>query len=424
MTPTEQAERDWATVFLLLRSVPLSSATVIPDHFGDHKVATWYRKALRAGDWIDPAEIGVDLDDLNDLTSRMVGRTHVPELERRIVEGWAVRRTTLACADFCDSVRGEGAESFHVASSRLLEALTEAQAGMPVSSVSHAKAGADTIADWLTAAQAPEPRAIPLPWTKLHAHTHGLPRKKVVIVGGRSSEHKTTAARSMAAYAADKGFRVLYWTAEDNMGDLAGRTIADRVGYVTTTALATGGWPGGTRPTGMGWANFTGGCESHLKGAIGKNLRYLDTSAPRRHKVLSTLRAEAARGLDLAVFDFVQLIRPDDDRDRVTPEWWRETLSLLNGVAQECNLSMVLVSQIEKTGSKESGDANRLPRAIEMPFGAQLWQGAYGVIMAGFEGDKFKLRLEKWKSAQAKNGKDGQVVIVLDVEPMYDRIVE
>lgn len=429
MNAYNAAEHDWAAYYLLLRGLPLSSSSVSPNHFGDHRVATWYRKALRAGDWIDGGEdLGITLDELNDLTSRSVAKSMVPELERRIVEGWAIRRTRMACAAFMDSTRN-GGEAFDAACQALLEALTEAQAGMPVQSISHAKAGADTIAGWLEAAQAPEPRAIPLPWSKLSDHTHGLPRKKVIIVGGRSSEHKTTVARTWAAHAASKGFRVLYWTAEDCAGDIAGRTIADACGYVTTTALATGGYPNDRRPTKFEWDNFTSKAEAHLHGNVGKHLRYLDTSAPRRHQVLTTLRAEAARGLDMAVFDFLQLCRPDDDRTRVTPEWWRETLSLLNGVAQDCDLALVLVSQIEKTGSATSEEANRLPRAVEMPFGAQLWQGCYGCVMVGFEGEQLMLRIEKWKSAAAKHGSDesgkrGQRRMRLEVDPQYDRIQE
>lgn len=432
MNETRDAELDWAVHYLVLRRAPLACSTVTPEHIGAHEaVHSWAKAAVRLGDWVREDELGIGLGPaglahLDELSSRRhyVVDAAMPEVERRIVQGWAVRRTTAACDGFLAAVRRGLPDGYDNAARSLLEALTEAQAGMPVSSVSHAKAGADAVADWLTAARAPEPRALPLPWPKLHAHTHGLPRKKVVIVGGRSSEHKTTVARSIAAHAADKGFRVLYWTAEDATVDIAGRTIADRAGYVTTTALATGGWPNGRRPTEFDWNTFTAKVTENLEGNVGKFLRYLDTSAPRRHQVLATLRAEAARGLDAWVFDFAQLIRPDNDRTPVTPEWWRETMSLLCALAQETNTAGLLVSQIEKTGSKESGEANRLPRAIEMPFGAQLWQGSYGVIMAGFEGNKFKLRLEKWKSAEAKNGKDGQIVIPLHVEPAHDRIAE
>lgn len=424
MTPAQTAEQDWAAYYLLLRGAPLSQSAVLPDHFGTPEIAGWYRAARKIGNWVHFDELGIDTDTSVKLTQRVVLPTHVPELERRITEGWALRRTQSACAAFLDSTRGEGAASFQEASQRLLEALTEAQSGMPVSSVSHGIAGKDAIAEWLESAQATEPRAIPLPWPKLHGHTHGLPRKKVTIVGGRSSEHKTTTARSWAVHAADKAFRVLYWTMEDNTGDLAGRTIADRVGYVDTTALATGGWPREHRPTGDEWSAFLGRAEKHLEGNVGRYLRYLDTSAPRRHQVLTALRAEAARGLDMVVLDFVQLIRPDDDRTRVTPEWWRETLSLLNGVAQDCDLVALLVSQIEKTGSATSEEANRLPRAVEMPFGAQLWQGTYAIVMVGFEKNELKLKIEKWKSAEAKHGNEGQVVIGLRVDPKQDRITE
>lgn len=419
------AETDWAAFYLLQRGAPLKCATVTPDHFGTHRVAQWYRAALRLGDWVRFDELGITVDESVALTDHLVLPRDVPEIERRIVSGWALRHARTATATFMDATRGEGADNFEGAAQGLLEALTEAQAGMPVASLPHATVVSKTLEGWLEAARAPEPRALPLPFEKLQAHTHGLPRKKVVIVGGRSSEHKTTVARTWAVHAADKAFRCLYWTMEDANEDIAGRTVADRCGFVTTTALATGGWPTkGLRPTHDQLQGFFHAVESHVAGNVGTKLRHLDTHSPRRHQVLTTLRAEAARGLDMAVLDFVQLMRPDDDRTRVSPEWWRETLSLLNGVAQDCDISLVLVSQIEKAGSSASEEDKRLPRAIEMPFGAQLWQGSYGVVMVGFEGEQLKLKLEKWKSAGAKHGKGGQVVLRLQVDAAHDRIVE
>ena len=419
MNETQQAEYDWANYYLVARVGPLSATTVVPEHFGQHDVATWYRRALERGAWVDSEEIGIPLGKAVEITARCILSSVIPEVERRIVLGWAVRQASLACADFSDRVRSNP-DDFEAASQKLLQALTEAQAGMPVDSVPHAKAGADAIANWLTEAQAPEPRAIPFPWETVHQHTHGLPRKKLVFVGGRSSEHKTTFARSIAVHAATKGFRVLYWTLEDNTADIAGRTIVDATGFPTTTALATGGWPRETRPTHDELSTAFAKTTAHLEGAVGKNLRYLDRSNPTRQHVIATIRAEAARGLDLFVGDFVQLVQPDDPRHRVDDSWWRTTCALLSGLAQDLDIAMLWVSQIEKTGTKESAEAKRLPKAVEMPYGAQLFQGCYGCIMVGFEGERFKAVMEKWKSAKARGG----VEVPLVVEPKFDRIVE
>lgn len=424
MTPAQQAERDWAAYYLLQRSAPLSAAGVTPDHFGDPRVAGWYRTARKLSDWVRFDELGITTDQCVDLTGRLVQTRDIQEVERRIVEGWALRRTRAACATFLDSTRGEGATTFDDASQALLEAVTEAQAGMPCDSVTYAEAGRTAISEWIEAARATAPRAIPLPWPKLHRHTHGLPRKKIVAIVGRSSEHKTSAARAFAAHGADKSFRVLYWTMEDANEDIAGRTIADRVGYVNTTALATGGWPHGRKPTDLDLKPFLADAATHLNGTIGTHLRLMDEAAPRRHRVITALLAEAARGLDMVVLDFVQLIRPDDDRTRITPEWWRETLSLLNDVAKRCDLAIVVVSQLEKVGSAASEQESRLPRAIEMPFGAQMWQGTYGILAIGFEGNRLRCKIEKWKSAEAKHGQEGQVAINLNVDPAHDRITE
>ncbi len=165
--------------------------------------------------------------------------------------------------------------------------------------------------------------------------------------------------------------------------------------------------------------------------------------------MLTEIKAEAARGTVAFFGDFIQLVRPDNPRQPATNDWWREAIAAFAGLAKTLGIVIVWTSQIEKTATKESSGENRVPRGIEMPFGAVIRQGAYGCLMVGMSqsatrsAEKFSaigkpgeaaaptagspyltIEVDKWKSAGNVDHCGDDARYIFDVDPAHDRLIE
>lgn len=367
-------------------------------------------------EWVEKI---TSLGRLTDATSA----SNVVASSTRLKEHYAVRKALEACDEFQRRASRDPKLSLV---SELVGSLAEAEGQGPVRSRTHEEVGKEVMTDWASSISSPvKTKTLELPWPGLQAHTGGWVIGKLHLIGGRSSEHKTTVARCCAEHLASQGIRVCYWTAEDSDRDISARTIANTNSILTTQALSRGELP----------RQMTEGClervfteaTASVEGPTGKHMRILDDPNPRLSSVLSSIKIEAARGAKLVVFDFIQLIRPD--KGAPNNDWWRECVAALAGLAKQLKIALVCTSQIEKSGTQASVDAGRIPRGDEMPFGAVLRQGAFGILMVGTKtredgSVRLGIELDKWKSAQNFGTGGESARFVFDVDPAHDRLIE
>lgn len=432
-------ERDWLA-WCLVKPAEALTTQLEPEHFTDPRMRALFELMHRSPGWTvddaravlstehDPGGFGA-LDDLT-RQGRVILAHEVPRLEARLMENFAVKTAESACAAFLRSTRTPGGKNLE-AVRELIRGLADAEAQAPIRSRSHRAVASEVMHQWLHALAAPTTApTLPLPWAGLQAHTGGLPLGKVILIGGRSSEHKTTVARAMADHLASLGHRSLFWTMEDSDVDISGRTLAAGTRLLTTTALMRGSQPrerGGLTQDEM--TELLGQVQAQVEGETGKHLRILDKPNPRLAFVLQTIKAEAAKGARAVFLDFIQLIRPDSPRQPATNDWWRDAIAALAGLAKQLKIVIVCTSQIEKTGTKESANDGRVPYAYEMPFGAVLRQGAFGCLMVGTKPDpqggvKLAMAVDKWKSAANTTNVQDAGQFLFRVDPAHDRLTE
>ena len=404
------------------------TSTLTPEHFfnGHHRaVCTVMQRpgwtpghladALGESDWLG------EIESLGRLASNVTADS-VAAAESRLREHYAVRKAMEACHDF---MRQAERNPRLPLVGELVSSLAEAEGMGPIVSRTHGTVGHEVLADWASAVSSPvKNKTLPFPWDELQAHTGGWVVGKLHLIGGRSSEHKTTVARACAEHLASRGTRVCYWTAEDSDRDISARTIAASNSILTTQAISRGESPQ-VLTEGRLQRIFADAGRS-IEGPTGANLRIIDVANPHLRTVLSHIKIEAARGAKMVVFDFLQLIRPD--RGSPNNDWWRECIAALAGLAKSLEIALVCTSQIEKSGTQASVEAGRIPRGDEMPFGAVLRQGAFGVLMVGTsvkkdESVRLGIVVDKWKSA-ANAGSSDNARFPFDVDPAHDRLTE
>jgi len=403
----DDAERDVVCWYLARREADPRASIVRPVHLQSHAVV--WQAALDGA----PSHVAMDVPGLT--------AERVAEAERSIVSRWARRHAARALASAVASL-ADGGEPGSIAAD-IAKALAEAASGGLVQSVTHRDAAGAALEQWIRT-MADSPRVIPAPWKALQAHTGGIPLGKLIVLGGRSSEHKTTTARELAESTARwcssraEG-HALYWTMEDCTIDLAGRTIADNVPKLTTRDMLTGTFRGHL-PTADDLATIGEQALAHRSEDWTARLRYLDEANPTLSRVLSVISAEAARGCKQIVLDFFHLIRPD--KGPMSPDAARQIATALHGIAKTLNVSILALGQLDKAATIESAQEKRVPVAAEMLFGSMLKQTAFGVIMVALRGHGPKAELdvliEKWKAS------DPNVLIRLRVDPAHDRLLD
>ncbi len=423
------------------------TSSLTPEHFTDArhqqicvamKIRGWTVADLQAAlgvSWLDHLEA-------LDKAARYAAKGDAQRAERRLRENFAVKAASVHAAAFLKRVQSDTGRNLEAVRD-LARGLAEAEALGPISSRTHATVATEVMRTWLEGIANPQQVAtLPLPWSGLQEHIGGLPIGKLILVGGRSSEHKTTAARTMAAHLASLGHRTVFWTLEDSDADISGRTLADGSRLLTTKSLQQRTSPRDrVGLTEAEMRELLGGVQQQIEGDIGKQLRIIDRPNPTIESVLGTIKSEAGKGARAFFGDFIQLIRPNSPRQPATNDWWRDAVASIAGLTKQLGIVMVWTSQIEKTGTKESAEAGRVPRAVEMPFGAVLRQGAFGCLMVGkYEKSagkksggfkvteerssdekpdfRFAIVVDKWKSAE--NG----VQFDFDIDAAHDRLTE
>lgn len=282
-----------------------------------------------------------------------------------------------------------------------------------------AQAIVDAAEQWTEGLAGRRKDMLPLPWPTLQHKYGGLPKGKLIVVGGRSSEHKTTAALEMAEHVAkETPEKVLVWTAEDDDTDLAARRIASETMLITTRDLMTGSFRGG-KPNKINAQDLK---EAHQRIAkmIGESWAKErlwvshDDNLSLEH-IKKTIKEAALQGFAMVVFDYVHLADPGGDWSATHARKIFRTLAML---AKSLHIVVLVTGQCDKVGTQASGDQQRVPKDTEMLHGSSLRQVAHGVFMVGKAKDGFQMVVTKWKWG------DAPIIMPMSVNPAHDRLVE
>lgn len=409
------------------------TTSLTPEHFGSAQ-ARGLCVALQRRGWTIAdltATLGptwTETLDRLDKAARFADPAKITAASDRLRENFAAKAAEAHAAAFLKSIRTRTTPILE-AIQELVRGLAEAEAMTPVVSRSYGVVATEVMTDWAESISNPELHAtLPLPLPSLQEHTGGWAVGKLHLIGGRSSEHKTTFARQAAQHLASLGHRVAYHTAEDSDRDIAIRTLAHDNRLLDTRSLMLGKGPYERDGiTGDHLAEVLQQAQQSIESDAGKHLRIIDVPNPKLSQLLGSIKAEAAKGTKAYFFDFLQLCRPD--RGIATNDWWRDCVAALAGLAKQLRIVLVCTSQIEKTGTQASVEQNRIPRADEMPNGAVLRQGAFACLMVGIDVHKdtgairFGVEIDKWKSAKnMRAGDDARKLF--NIEPGHDRITE
>ncbi len=414
------------------------TSSLTHEHFADRRHRALAHVLQRPGWTIDDAHraLASDTDpsglltytDTFDSATGLLSH-HYAGSVGRLHDEFARKAAEASATAFLRALRGKGAPNIQKAIQEHVSALAEAQSMGPLPGRPYGQVAMEVLTEWAESLANPEKiRTLPLPWSDIDSHTGGWVIGKLHLVGGRSSEHKTTFARKCAEHLATTGHKVVYWTAEDSDHDIAGRTLADASDLLDTKALMLGRGPRGRNPTEDDLARIMRQATASIEGPAGTNMRIVDLPNPRISTVLSALNVFAAKGYRAVFFDFAQLMQPD--KGEATNDWWRQCVAALAGRAKQLGIVLVFTSQIEKTGTQASAKDERVPRADEMPFGAVMRQGAWACVMLGAKvskttGAKLLIaEIDKWKSAENTGSSKERGTFLFDVDAPHDRLTE
>lgn len=392
------------------------SSTLRPEHFiarPEHQI--WWSRALATHGVFTFHDIGISMADAASLADKSAIPQMVPALEHRIQQEWAMQYVVDGASTLVQRWQKGDVEDTQDAVGFLREVMGYAESGCMSRSRTHREVGREVMHRWGRAVRSAGDveRTLPLPWYDIQHEYRGLLRGKLVVIYGRPSNFKTALARQIIDFDARQGFRGLYWTAEDSSDDLAARGIASATGKLTTHALMTGIAPEKTDPI---------ECERAAYEALDHQgaelLRYIDTPSPSFSNVFGTIRAEAAKGLDIFVFDHSQLIEPD--RGRADPDFVSRVARGFQGLCKELDVVGVVLCQLATSTSREMKD--RPPKKTDIAHAATWEAAAYTMIGVHAYRDKNEKPTGRLMVDVTKFKARGQRRFTLDIDAAHDTL--
>lgn len=402
--------------YLVLKQAHPKSSDVKPQHFTWPPFAQWWGAALGRKTWTDASELGIPVAAQAALSDLYIIPSQVQEVEAKVIASASAFHTLQRLEDACTDLRERGAEALEAACEAVQQAVAYAHAGMPSPAVTQREAARSVLHQYGEELKNPQ-RTIVMP-EPLQKICGGWVRKKVHVVVGRSSEHKTTVLRASAECAARAGYLCAGLALEDDVDDMAGRTIAAQCVYLTTRKMQTGERPH-TDPDLM--QRELGKAAAHIQEEWTERLWWVDDGAPRLATVMRSLRWLGARGIDWAFIDYGQLIQPDSDRAFADNTHWTKVSTHLQAIAKELNIALVVALQVDKQSTRESFAESRPPYTIDALGGACWRQNCFGSICISASNDnngrKINFLVDKWKTGATGGG-------VFYVDPAHDRLID
>ena len=204
---------------------------------------------------------------------------------------------------------------------------------------------------------------VPTPFPLLNFMTYGgLGSGNLIILAARPSVGKTTIGLQMAQNAARIGKKACFFSLEMTSKELVQRLIVG-TGEVSTLDIVT---------QNVNWENY----EKAVAWAVNANLKIND-KAKTLEELCTRITLEAQAGnCDVAFIDYLGLVRYSD-RQKTQAQVIGEITARLKSVAKECNIPVVLLSQLNRMSAVE----NRSPQLFDLRDSGSIEQDADVVLM-------------------------------------------
>lgn len=237
------------------------------------------------------------------------------------------------------------------------------------------------------------------------ALTGGLQRKDLVLLAARPSVGKTSLALDWSITAAEHGYRVAFFSAEQSDKQIINRSLSSRWS-IDSKAFLTGlfaaeDWP--KMADAQHWATDHGG-----------RLWIDDTSSPRPSEISAKSQAlKLTHGLDLVVVDYLQLCDADrrvqSDTEHIT-----NVSKGLKRAAKDLNVPVVALSQL----TRDNARGNRPPMLSDLRGSGSLEQDADLVAFLHRPDEDYREHVQLLLAKQ-RNGPTG--IVDLRFDGMYTR---
>ena len=206
-------------------------------------------------------------------------------------------------------------------------------------------------------------RRVATPFPSLNFMTYGgLGSGNLIILAARPSVGKTTIGLQMAQNAARIGKKACFFSLEMTSKELVQRLIVG-TGEVSTLDIVT---------QNVNWENY----EKAVAWAVNANLKIND-KAKTLEELCTRITLEAQAGnCDVAFIDYLGLVRYSD-RQKTQAQVIGEITARLKSVAKECNIPVVLLSQLNRMSAVE----NRSPQLFDLRDSGSIEQDADVVLM-------------------------------------------
>lgn len=403
-SPTQRhAEMSVVFYYLYLGRDSVMMAGISPEHFvAEPVLGDIWRKCYaiaqsgKTFDFLEASrpyhEAYQEISDHSSVPARPI----IEQAERTMRQGAAVHQVMLDLMDWKEAAdSGEvNAIDLH---SQFAELSSRFQVGEEVTGEWHGTVAKRVIAQYL---QPDVDRVIPMPI--LGDRCRGWKFKKLYLVGGITSNHKTTFALNSAYLAAESKFPTLYWTLEDDNDDICERTIAAQAKFMTLDDFEAG------RPTkGRGSPAKLADLKSEVDNNGDVRLMYIEEKLPLDRLLAEITRLVYRHSFRMVVIDFLQLIDSSNSRLSDT-DTQKTSVQALAALAKRLNIAIICVVQLTQEATKRSEDGEP-PRSGDIRGGSAIAQAAYGIIMTHRPADartrsdgtaQIQLVVRKWKRAK------------------------
>lgn len=380
-------------------------STVGPEHFvASPLLGDWWRKARElcaTNQPIDLMAISRPYHDayvaISDFQEIGLSRSRIESVEKLMREGAALHHAMVGAKDWLEQAEHDDDATVEDLHSAFGELAARFQVGGDIEAERCGSMTKEAILDFYD----PDiDRGVPVPVIGDKVRHYKF--KKYYLIGGLTSNHKTTFALQSVLYAAKSGYPTLIWTLEDDNLEIIQRIMVAQCDYMTLDHFEVG-----SKPTDR--SEIAG--ELMKLGTDNENLpiHHLDIRMTLTKTVAQIARMVYRHKIKVVVIDFLQLILRDDPR---TPETQHvtECAQTLADLAKRLNIVIITVVQLSQEATKRATEGEA-PRLGDIRGGSSIAQAAYGAIMCHRpapdpkksqlpEGQqRLQLWIRKWKRA-------------------------
>lgn len=394
-------ERTVAAWYLVRRREPLRHLQAPPAAFQHEQLRRAFDRARELGGDLAPSDLGIDSETWEDLHhyGGELDRETSAAAEDRVVK----RYLTRVLHEHVHSLKGT--TDFVRSMEVLRTTLDVIQSCVPIRF--------DTIEEAAHSAETQRLEWLPMAHPEMQDELGGWPVTKIIMVGGMTSQHKTTFVLGEAMHVAKK-VPAGYLNLEDETPDLGRRALAAHADRTTVSSLVRGERDRDDIEAARRRVDRGGRLLIHSEKFV------------RLSRAETIIRAMHRCGVKFCAVDHFHLLRPDvGEKDF----GFADLLSYrMHDLAARLGMCILLVGQLDKVSTRTIANTQgRIPHYNDLKYGNTLAQNAFGAIMVGLLrmagwSDQarpgslpFMVDVQKWKTAHKQPFR-------FAVEPAHDRI--